>query len=196
MVEAKDILNLYCLAPNLDWIDQNFDDNVDFEGPGFSSTGKENVIQIFKAIPMYLRSMKVEKHISTTSGRTIMIDTHLLVAFNFFPWVNVSMRMLLTITKNHENRIIKFEESIEPESLIRNIPLLGYMYFNYVKPSFGYAMVRLGGLSTLPRKEANKKPDVPKMSDKIKEQLHKEKQQQNNKDSSTSRRPTAQPVSN
>ncbi|EFA77177.1 hypothetical protein PPL_12385 [Heterostelium album PN500] len=188
--ETNEILSLYSPTPNIQWIEENFDNNCQFDGPAYSLSGKENIIEIFRAISVYTKSMKVEKSVSSVSNRDIHIDANFLITFKYISWYPLKMRLLLVVHKNFENKITRFEENIFMESLIQNIPLVNYMYFQLVKPSFGYLMVKMGMLSKIKvenhmmlkqsshklndsheQKNKNNQHHEPTMSEMIKEKM-------------------------
>eukprot|EP01132_Coremiostelium_polycephalum_P003784 gene3784-4709_t len=151
-IDPADIIKLYHVNPPLDLIDKLFDKDAEFEGcnlPTFKVKGLQNIHEIFKAICVYAKDLKIVKYSSTNSQHFLMIDTLQKVTLRFFPFMSFEFRMILHIHKNKENKIIRFEEITDLESVIHNIPLLNYAYFSVMKPSLGYLMIKFGENSKL-----------------------------------------------
>ncbi|GAM27152.1 hypothetical protein SAMD00019534_103270, partial [Acytostelium subglobosum LB1] len=147
-VDAKEILNLlYRTDPDLNYIDDHFAEECYFGGPGFDTVGKDNVIEVFKAISIYLKDLKVEGYKETASPHTLHIDTNLLATFAILPWLPIHMRMILVIHKNQDNKITRFEEHLEIESVLRNLPVINFIYFRMLKPSSSWLMLKMGSYS-------------------------------------------------
>ncbi|KAN0023999.1 hypothetical protein ACTFIV_008392 [Dictyostelium citrinum] len=148
MVEINDIIKLYTVHPNLDLIDKNFAEDCEFEAfniPSFKVKGIEAIHEIFKAIGFYAKEIKISKYNYTHSSHCIVLNTHQEITFNILPFVKFNYRMIINIHKNKENKITKFEEITDLESVIQNIPFANYGYFNIIKPALGYLMVKAGG---------------------------------------------------
>ncbi|KYR02573.1 hypothetical protein DLAC_00012 [Tieghemostelium lacteum] len=149
MLEATEILKLYNVKPPLELIDKYFAEDCDFEAhniPSFKVKGIHNIHEIFKAIGVYAKDIKILKYTSTNSQHHISIDTIQNITFSFLPFTSFNYRMIINVHKQ-KDKITRFEEIMDLESLLGNIPLVNYGYFNIFKPMIGNLMIRAGGLN-------------------------------------------------
>ncbi|EGC35630.1 hypothetical protein DICPUDRAFT_152044 [Dictyostelium purpureum] len=148
MVEINDIIKLYSTRPNLELINKNFAVDCDFEAfnvPSFKVKGIDQIHEIFKAIGVYAKELRIVDYKYTHSSHNMVLDTKQEICFNFLPWFKIQYRMMINIHKNKEGKIKRFEEITDLESIIQNIPFFNYGYFNVMKPALGYLMVKAGG---------------------------------------------------
>ncbi|KAF2075977.1 hypothetical protein CYY_002733 [Polysphondylium violaceum] len=158
MIDASDIVKLYSIYPQLDLIDKLFDKNCQFEGynfPSFKLQGIKDIKEMFKAVPLYAKELKVIDYTTTNSSNLLMIDCQQNLVLRALPWFSFNFRMILNIHKK-DNKITRFESILDMESLIQNIPFASYGYFNIVKPSLGYFITKLGSYNKHPTQHSNK----------------------------------------